>query len=87
MDKIAEVLTAGTVETYFISKDSVAKDKTLKELNLRQETGATVIAIVRDEKPFASPSPEFIIEEGDILVLVANHQDMDRAFRFLSGES
>jgi K+/H+ antiporter YhaU regulatory subunit KhtT len=42
-----------------------------------------VIAVVRGEQPFISPSPDFRIEEDDILVLVANHRDMDRAFRFL----
>ena len=31
----------------------------------------------------AGPSAEFEIKEGDTLVLVASHKDMDRAFQFL----
>ncbi|MEW6455870.1 MAG: cation:proton antiporter [Acidobacteriota bacterium] len=86
MEKITELLTAGTAETFFVSKDSMAAGKSLKELNLRQETGATVIGIVRGEKSFTSPPPEFKIKEGDTLILVASHQDMDKAFKFLSPE-
>ncbi|MFW6160077.1 MAG: cation:proton antiporter [Acidobacteriota bacterium] len=87
MEKITELLKAGTTETFLIHRDSPAAGKTLKELDLRQKTGATIIALVRDEKSFASPSPDFKINEGDTLVLVASHQDMDRAFNFLDSKS
>jgi K+/H+ antiporter YhaU regulatory subunit KhtT len=88
MEKITELLTAGTTDTFFVTKDSLAAGKTLKELNLRKETRALVIAIVRGEKSFTSPDADFLIKEGDTLVLVASHQDMDRAFNFLrSGNS
>jgi len=83
MEKITELLQAGTTETFFIGGDSPAAGKSLKELDLRQKTGATVIAIVRGEQSFTAPSPEFEIKEGDTLVLVASHKDMDRAFQFL----
>lgn len=86
IDRISELLTAGTAETFFVSKASAAAGKTLRELRLRSETGATVIAVVRGEKSYASPSAEFLIQENDTLVLVASHQDMDRAFRYLEGE-
>lgn len=84
MNRISELLTAGTAETFFVSSSSRAAGKTLRELSLRTETGATVIAVVRGEKSFTSPSPEFKIKENDTLVLVANHKDMDRAFEFLN---
>jgi monovalent cation:H+ antiporter-2, CPA2 family len=83
LDKISEFLAAGTAETFYVGSVCAAAGKDLNELDLRKKTGATVIAIVRDEKTFASPAPDFRIQEGDILVLVANHRDMDRAFEFL----
>ncbi|MGB7297226.1 MAG: cation:proton antiporter [Candidatus Aminicenantales bacterium] len=83
LEKISEFLAAGTAETFYVTAESVAAGKNLNALDLRKETGATIIAIVRDEKTFASPGPDFRIQEGDILVLVANHRDMDRAFQFL----
>lgn len=87
MEKIAELLKAGTAETFLIHGDSPADGKSLKELDLRQKTGATIIAVVRGEKSIASPSPDFILREGDTLVLVASHADMDKAFVFLSPPS
>jgi len=83
LDKISEFLAAGTAETFYVAAGSMAAGKNLNELDLRKKTGATIIAIVRGERTFASPTPDFRIQEGDILVLVANHRDMDRAFQFL----
>jgi monovalent cation:H+ antiporter-2, CPA2 family len=81
--RIAQILRAGTTETFFIEKGSPAEGKTLKGLDLRHKTGATIIAVLREEKSIVSPPPELKIQEGDILVLVASHRDMDRAFHFL----
>ncbi len=78
------LLTAGTVETFMVIKDTIADGATLKGLNLRKKTGATAIAVVKDEKSYTSPSPDFCIDAGDILVLVAAHKDMNQAFAFLS---
>lgn len=85
--KIDELLKAGTAETFLVSRDSPAAGKSLRELELRIKTGATIIAVVRGEKSVPSPSPDFRIMEGDILVLVASHVDMDKAFNFLSPPS
>jgi len=83
LEKIAEYLSAGTVETFYIRPRTVAVGRTISELRLRSEAGATIVAMVRQDQTFSSPSPDFRLEEGDILILSANHQDMDRAFRFL----
>lgn len=84
MDKISELLTQGTVETFLVTEGMAPVGLSFSELNLRNRTGATIIAVVRDERSFTSPRSDFIIQGGDILVLVANHQDMDRAVTFLS---
>jgi len=82
-DKVMNILAAGTVQVFLLETGSLAVDKTIRELNLRYHTGATVISIVREGKAVISPEPDFVLHEGDILVLVANHRDMDRAFSFL----
>jgi CPA2 family monovalent cation:H+ antiporter-2 len=87
VERIADFLSAGTAETFYVVKGSWPAGKTLRTINLRKKTGATVIAVVRGEESFASPGAEFTIEAGDTLVLVANHRDMNSAFCFLtSGE-
>ena len=84
MERIADFLSAGTAETFYVVKGSWPVGKTLRAIDLRKKTGATVIAVVRGEESFASPGAEFLLEAGDTLVLVANHRDMNRAFHFLT---
>jgi CPA2 family monovalent cation:H+ antiporter-2 len=84
VQRIADLLTAGTAETFYLVAGTWPAGKTLREVNLRKKTGVTVIAVVRGETSFTSPGAEFVIESGDTLVLVASHQDMDRAFHFLT---
>ncbi|MGD0783272.1 MAG: NAD-binding protein [Candidatus Aminicenantales bacterium] len=83
MEKIADLLTAGTAETFYVGRGCGAAGQTLKELGLRAATGATVIAVVRGQESFAGPAADFRIEEGDTLVCVASHAAMDAAFAYL----
>ena len=83
-ERIADLLAAGTAETFFVSKEAWPAGKTLGALKLRSRTGATVIAVVRGEASFASPGADFEIKEQDTLILVASHRDIDRAFRYLT---
>jgi CPA2 family monovalent cation:H+ antiporter-2 len=83
-ERIADLLAAGTAETYFVGRGAWPSGKTLGDLDLRGKTGATVIAVVRGEESFTSPGADFKIEEQDTLVLVASHRDIDRAFAYLA---
>ena len=82
--RIADLLAAGTAETYFVSQDAWPAGRTLGDLDLRGRTGATVIAVVRGEESFTSPGADFEVQGQDTLVLVASHRDIDRAFLYLS---
>jgi len=83
-ERIGDLLTAGTAETFFVGQGAWPGGKTLGALDLRGRTGATVIAVVRGEESFASPGAEFEIKDQDTLVLVASHRDIDRAFAYLA---
>jgi CPA2 family monovalent cation:H+ antiporter-2 len=84
VERIADFLSAGTAETFFVTQGSWPSGKTLGDIDLRGRTGATVIAVVRGDDSFTSPGADFRVEAGDTLVLVANHRDMDRAFGYLN---
>jgi len=87
MEKVADLLTAGTAETFYIGLDCPAAGLTLAELDLRAKTGATVIAVVRGDDSFTGPAADFRVETGDTLVLVASHAAMDDAFAYLGGRA
>jgi len=60
-ERIADLLAAGTAETYFVGKGDWPAGKTLGALDLRGRTGATVIAVVRGEESFTGPGAGFKI--------------------------
>jgi trk system potassium uptake protein len=51
---------------------------TLSESSLRQRYGLTVMAVQRGDELFVSPSANFRIEEGDILVVMGRIEDAER---------
>ncbi|MBC7364332.1 MAG: cation:proton antiporter [Candidatus Aminicenantes bacterium] len=82
-EKIYDYLEAGVVETFLVPEGSWINGKTLGEIDLRGKTGVTVIAVVRNEKTHSGPGADFRLEARDVLVLVGDHQAMDRAFGYL----
>jgi K+/H+ antiporter YhaU regulatory subunit KhtT len=56
---------------------------TLRRLDLRSRTGATVLAVVRGDEPMTSPAADLEFEADDVLVLVGGHAALDAAFDIL----
>jgi uncharacterized protein with PhoU and TrkA domain len=57
--------------------------KTLKEIDLRHRTGATMTLVVRDSNLEINPGPEFRLEAEDILVLLGQPEQLARAANYL----
>ena len=60
-------LDAGQVE---IVAESGFVDRPLGETRARTRTGASIVAIVRDEQVLASPGPSEVLLAGDVLVVI-----------------
>ncbi len=56
---------------------SAAAGQTLRELDLRHRTGATVLAVERGGELQVNPSPEFQLEAGDDLIAFADSAALD----------
>lgn len=82
-DQLLNALAAGTTETFQLFEQHLAVGRTIRELDLRQRTGATIIAVVRNKKHFTNPSADFQLENADTLVLVGNHAQIEEAFQLL----
>jgi K+/H+ antiporter YhaU regulatory subunit KhtT len=70
-----------------ISPDHSVANKTLKEINLRALTNATVISVIRDNQFIPNPSGDFLIQSNDLLVLFGTHNAIDRAIEILTGRN
>ena len=82
--RIAALFAGATVDNIQIPLESRAIDRSLKELDLRNATGASVIAIVRDGNAATNPGPDFMIQADDILVLLGAHKELDLAMNVLT---
>lgn len=66
-------------EWVMLPENSPLKGRTIGELGVRTETGASIVAIVRDDLVLAGPGPEARFEPGD-LVGVLGTQEQRTAF-------
>jgi monovalent cation:H+ antiporter-2, CPA2 family len=73
------ILQRTATQTFLLEHDSAACGRTLRELDLRAATGASIIALVRDGKPITNPGPDLKFEPNDVLVLVGTHAQIDKA--------
>jgi CPA2 family monovalent cation:H+ antiporter-2 len=76
-------LSMGTTETFLVTSSMNAAGKSIKKIDLRRIAGATIIALVRNDKPNTNPGPETVVADGDVLVLVGSHEQIDAAFMHL----
>ena len=82
-DTLLRALALGTTDTYQLEPGSPGAGRTLRDLDVRARTGATVIAVVRDGHPLPNPDPELRLDTGDTLVLVGSHAELEAAFGLL----
>ena len=81
LKKFSTYLTATLTESYMILNDSWASGKTLAQINNKSE--AIIIAVVRNNKSYPNPGPEFSILPGDMLILFGSHMQLDNAIKNL----
>ena len=51
--------------------------KTLKELNIRAKLGVNIIAVESDRKTNVSPSADYLIQAGDIMVVLGDNYSLE----------
>ena len=84
LDELTQFLVGTTTDTLLILEGSPAVGQTLAGLEVRQKSGVTVIAVVRDGQSFHNPAPDFRLASGDILVLLGSHKELDEAMWLLN---
>lgn len=82
-ERLMDFLKESVTDTFLIKKDSKMAGKTLTEADLKKETGATVLAVIRENKSFINPELDFCVKDGDVLVLIGSHAQLDKAYDFL----
>lgn len=82
----ADALNGTATETIYLTDESPALEKTLAELNLRNQTKATVVAVVRAGETEINPGADFKLQADDILVLLGTSENIDAARNLLQSD-
>lgn len=73
------------IEALAVGAEGPAVGRTIEGLNLRQATGATVLAILRDDNCMANPSGDMALRAGDQLLALGTRAQLERVERVLAG--
>jgi len=65
-----------TIHTFFIPQRIVGK--TIEDLQIRAKTGATIIAVCRNDKNIINPPPSFVFEDGDATLVIGESDQIKK---------
>jgi CPA2 family monovalent cation:H+ antiporter-2 len=85
-DQIGQILAQGTIETYYVAAGNAIIGKSIKEINLKAESGAMIINIIRNNQTITNPPSEFVLEVADQLILFGSHIAIDLGLKILNGK-
>lgn len=78
------VLTNITIELFTINDNSLVQGKSIEGLRFRTKTGATIIAVERENQMHTSPDPKFSFKSGDIVFITGKREDINKALLYLT---
>ena len=82
-EKVVRALASGTTDSFLLSSEHCAVGQSIRSLDLRKNTGASIIALVRGEKSMTNPAASIELRDGDVIILVGSHPEIESAFIFL----
>jgi TrkA domain protein len=81
VEEIEKTIGEFVVDWITLSESSPAAGRTIADLQMRKETGMSVIAVVRGGSVETSPDPYVALEPGDRLVVVGAREDFPKFIR------
>jgi K+/H+ antiporter YhaU regulatory subunit KhtT len=86
-EQINQILAQGTIETFYVAAGNAIIGQSIKDLNLKARTGATILNIIRDNNTITHPAGDFVFETADQLVIFGSHSALDLALEILNGKT
>lgn len=66
-----------------LTQESPYSDEPLGSTRMRARTGVSIVAVIRGGVTHPSPTPDFLLEAGDVLVVVGTRDGLKRAAEML----
>jgi voltage-gated potassium channel len=64
------------MEQFIVGRGSGLANVTLKDANIKQTSGAMILAVNQDGKLITNPSPDLVFREGDELIALGTEQEL-----------
>jgi TrkA domain protein len=87
MDEVQVPLGEAIIEWVDVDPSSPVVGESLRTSNVRERTGASVIAIQRGEETLSNPKPETTIEADDILVTIGTRDEQQALSDIVEGDA
>jgi CPA2 family monovalent cation:H+ antiporter-2 len=85
--ELATVIENATTLALRLPSEGLAIGKSLRELALRPVFGVTVVAVQRGAETTVNPDADFVLEAGDVLVLLGRPEKLESATAYLTGQA
>jgi len=69
----------------YIAPGNPTIGKSIRDINLKAETGAMIINIIRKNQTITNPPGDFVFEAEDQLILFGSHSAIDLGLKKLQG--
>lgn len=80
---LSAMLSAVDFEEVEIAEDSPAAGKTIREFNLRANSGASISAVGRGEEVFGNPPADFTLQAGDRVFIYGSGEELAQAREYI----
>jgi TrkA domain protein len=85
LTRLTDEVDAIFTEQMSLGHDSPYAGRKLGDTRARTRTKASIVAVIRGQGMHPSPGPDFVFEDGDIVVAVGTRTGLDRLTAILSG--
>lgn len=85
-EMVLEVMEGLHLRWLTVEADGSLDERTIRDLEIRQRTGASVIAVLREGSPIPNPSPDERLAAGDTILAIGTPEQIDR-FLALAGDA
>jgi len=81
---LATLLSTGDFEEIEMTPHSPAAGKSLRELQMRGRTGASVIGVCRNGEAISNPDADYVLEPRDLVMVFGTGQELEAARSLLA---
>jgi TrkA domain protein len=86
LEKLRQEVEGLTIDWVPVRNTSRCEGRTLRDVGLRADMGASIVAVLREGQTVASPPLDFALQDGDVAVVIGTADGVRQMLALLQGE-